>query len=30
MPGHCVRRVQQIAVALFAQMTEEAGTTPVQ
>ncbi|UUX95182.1 MarR family winged helix-turn-helix transcriptional regulator [Aquabacterium sp. J223] len=30
MPGHCVRRVHQISVALFAQMTESLGTTPVQ
>lgn len=30
MPGHYVRRLQQIAVALFLQETEEYGLTPVQ
>ncbi|WP_354440829.1 MarR family winged helix-turn-helix transcriptional regulator [Ottowia thiooxydans] len=30
MPGHCIRRLQQIAVAVFLQETESHGMTPVQ
>ncbi|RYY83636.1 MAG: MarR family transcriptional regulator, partial [Comamonadaceae bacterium] len=30
MPGHCIRRLQQIAVALFMQECADAGLTPVQ
>lgn len=30
MPGHCIRRLQQIAVAVFLQETETHGMTPVQ
>lgn len=30
MPGHCIRRLQQIAVAIFLQETEATGITPVQ
>jgi MarR family transcriptional regulator, lower aerobic nicotinate degradation pathway regulator len=30
LPGHLIRRLQQIAVAVFLQETETAGTTPVQ
>lgn len=30
LPGHCARRLQQIAVALFMQEAGEAGVTPVQ
>lgn len=30
LPGHCVRRLQQIAVALFMQEAGESGVTPVQ
>jgi DNA-binding MarR family transcriptional regulator len=30
LPGHCIRRLQQIAVALFMQESTAAGTTPVQ
>jgi DNA-binding MarR family transcriptional regulator len=30
LPGHLIRRLQQIAVAVFLQETESAGTTPVQ
>lgn len=30
LPGHCIRRLQQIAVAIFLQETEAAGITPVQ
>lgn len=30
LPGHCIRRLQQAAVALFAQETAPAGVTPVQ
>lgn len=30
LPGHYIRRLQQIAVAIFLQETEEHGVTPVQ
>ena len=30
LPGHLVRRMQQIAVAIFLQETEASGITPVQ
>ena len=30
LPGHYIRRLQQIAVAIFLQETEAAGVTPVQ
>ena len=30
LPGHCMRRLQQIAVAIFLQETEAYGVTPVQ
>ena len=30
LPGHLIRRLHQIAVAVFLQETESAGTTPVQ
>jgi DNA-binding MarR family transcriptional regulator len=30
LPGHCVRRLQQIAVAIFMQESGESGVTPVQ
>jgi DNA-binding MarR family transcriptional regulator len=30
LPGHCIRRLQQIAVALFMQEATALGTTPVQ
>ena len=30
LPGHYIRRMQQIAVAIFLQETEEHGVTPVQ
>lgn len=30
LPGHYIRRLQQIAVAIFLQETESAGITPVQ
>jgi DNA-binding MarR family transcriptional regulator len=30
LPGHCIRRLQQIAVALFMQEAADAGVTPVQ
>lgn len=30
VPGHCIRRLQQIAVAIFMQETAESGVTPVQ
>lgn len=30
LPGHCIRRLQQIAVALFMQEVEAHGLTPVQ
>ena len=30
IPGHCIRRLQQVAVALFMQETSAAGVTPVQ
>lgn len=30
LPGHCIRRLQQAAVALFVQETTPAGVTPVQ
>lgn len=30
VPGHCIRRLQQIAVALFMQECTALGTTPVQ
>lgn len=29
-PGHCIRRLQQVAVALFMEETAEFGITPVQ
>ena len=29
-PGHCIRRLQQIAVAIFLQETQAYGITPVQ
>lgn len=30
LPGHCIRRLQQIAVALFVQESATSGVTPVQ
>lgn len=30
IPGHCIRRLQQVAVALFMHETAAAGVTPVQ
>lgn len=30
MPGHCIRRLQQVAVALFMEEAADAGVTPVQ
>lgn len=30
LPGHCIRRLQQIAVALFMKESAETGVTPVQ
>jgi DNA-binding MarR family transcriptional regulator len=30
LPGHCIRRLQQIAVAVFMQESGDAGVTPVQ
>ena len=30
MPGHCIRRLQQVAVALFMEESAAAGVTPVQ
>jgi DNA-binding MarR family transcriptional regulator len=30
LPGHCIRRLQQIAVAVFMQESADAGVTPVQ
>jgi DNA-binding MarR family transcriptional regulator len=30
LPGHCIRRLQQIAVALFMQESPASGATPVQ
>lgn len=30
LPGHCIRRLQQIAVALFVQESAASGVTPVQ
>lgn len=30
LPGHCIRRLQQIAVAIFMQESADAGVTPVQ
>ena len=30
LPGHYIRRLQQIAVAIFLQETEKHGVTPVQ
>jgi len=30
LPGHCIRRLQQVAVAIFMQESADAGVTPVQ
>lgn len=30
LPGHCIRRLQQVAVAIFMQEAEPGGVTPVQ
>lgn len=30
LPGHCIRRLQQVAVALFMEEVAESGVTPVQ
>jgi len=30
MPGHCIRRLQQVAVAIFMQESAASGVTPVQ
>ena len=30
LPGHCIRRLQQIAVAVFMEESADAGVTPVQ
>lgn len=30
LPGHCIRRLQQVAVAIFMQESGESGVTPVQ
>lgn len=30
LPGHCIRRLQQIAVAIFMQESGDSGVTPVQ